>query len=608
MAMANKINPDDIKSVLIADSWSKGQITVKNIKNRKELSVYVYMDQPNPGIIELADGYKIGDFEDIRAIADYAREIKADIVIPTAAYPLEAGLADLLVERNIPVFGPLKTATRLESDKGFARRVVSECNENYVPRFMIFEEEKPALEYAESLGWKVAVKPVGLTGGLGVKVFGDQLWNKKDITSCIREVLEKDAQVLIEEKLTGEEFSLQCLVNDTFIVPTPPVQDFKKLLAGDQGPNTGSMGSYSDHDHLLPFLTEKDHQDALTILEGSIRKFIEITGRNCCGFLYGQFMKTQQGIKLIEFNFRPGDPEWMNTLSILQGNLLDVIIKVLNKEEVKPEFMNLATVCKYITPEKYPEKLHEILDASLDKSKLDELGVDFYYSASTDRRGRLNVGEERGIAFIATDATVPGACKKVEEAIATVKGSFRHRKDIGSEKMVRAQKMKMDVVIRHPEESEFIRVRDVIAECQPLIAHPIHFYKIILRYFNRTALVAELDGQLIGFTFCLESQNFPGRYFLWQIGVIPSCRYLGVGPMLVRTMEEEIGLRDGKEIEVTVEPDNPASLKLFEQLGYRNVSKEEGETLVIEEKDVVKDYYGPGRHHILLKKDLARRH
>ncbi len=203
-----------------------------------------------------------------------------------------------------------------------------------------------------------------MTGGLGVKVYGDQLLNKTDVVAYITEVLRKDSRVLVEEKLVGEEFSLQCMVNDNFIVPTPPVQDFKKLLAGDQGPNTGSMGSYSDHNHLLPFLTEKDYQDALIIIEESIKKFIEKTGHSCCGFLYGQFILTEKGVKLVEYNFRPGDPEWVNTLSLMKDNLLDVLIKVLNKEEAHPEFLNLATVCKYITPVNYPQNLHEVLDVS----------------------------------------------------------------------------------------------------------------------------------------------------------------------------------------------------------------------------------------------------
>lgn len=436
-----EINELLIKRVMIVGSWAKEQITIENISGNPDIEIFSYMDIRNPGIISKVKGYQIGSLYDISGIVNYVLEEKIDIVIITTASPLSIGLVDALEENHILAFGPVRLAARLESDKEFTRKLLKKYMPSAIPRFGVFEDAKSAIEHAEKLNWEVAVKPIGLTEGLGVRVFGEQLKDKNEVIRYIHQINNQkiggSSKVIIEEKIEGEEFTVQCFVHGDHIISTPAVQDFKKLLPGEKGPNTASMGSYSQKGYLLPFMEEKDYEKALEIIRGTLDGFRKETGKICSGFLYGQFMMTANGVKLIEYNFRPGDPEWMNTVIILKNNLLDVIIRLLQGDDQALYFENQATVCKYIVPEDYPEKLYQNLDVDLDEGAIRKIeGLKYYYSCGLDNAGKLNVGTERGIAFIAKAPTIEEANKKVEMAISLVNGKFYYRKDIGTKDMV----------------------------------------------------------------------------------------------------------------------------------------------------------------------------
>jgi phosphoribosylamine--glycine ligase len=311
---------------------------------------------------------------------------------------------------------------------------------NYV--FQTAQYSQPIqINYAEKLDWKVVVKPIGLTEGLGVKIFGDQLKNQDDVVNYIHKVFDKkiggDGKVLIEEKLQGDEFTIQCFVYGKHIISTPAVKDFKRLLPGDKGPNTASMGSYSDNGFLLPFMEQEDYLKAVNIIMKTLNVFNKETGEDCKGFLYGQFMKTKDGLKLIEYNFRPGDPEWLNTLLVMDDSLIDVIKYLMDEVQKPVNFENKATVCKYIVPEGYPKIMNQVLDVKFDSKKINELGVNIYYSSGLDNQGKLRVGCERGIAFISKEDSILKANEQIEKAISMIDGDFHYREDIGSEGMIK---------------------------------------------------------------------------------------------------------------------------------------------------------------------------
>lgn len=443
-----------MKKILVIGSWAKEQITIQNIKKDSSYRVFSYLDTPNPKIISLADGYFLGNISDVKSILNYAKKIKPDLTLITTAAPLACGVSDELIKEGWRVFGPRRLSAQLESNKVFARNLMKKYLPESLPEFRVFESGKKAVSYAAENDFQVAVKPIGLTEGLGVKVFGDQLKSKEEISHYINQILKggKNKKVIVEEKIQGQEFTLQCFVGNKIILPTPCVQDFKKLLPGDKGPNTASMGSYSAAGNLLPFMRQSDYDLAFEIMRETIFAFENETGQKPCGFLYGQFMITKSGIKLIEYNFRPGDPEWINTVFILKDNIAEVAEHILAGKRKDLKFEKKATVCKYITPENYPYRLNQTLKVDFSPAEAKKEGVGVYYSCGQGKEGQLEVGSERGIAFVGADKAIPDAAARVESVIAKVKGDFFYRQDIGKSEQIK-RKIKETKKIRPENEN-----------------------------------------------------------------------------------------------------------------------------------------------------------
>ncbi len=602
-----------ISNVLIVGSWAKEQITIENIKRNKQIKVYAYLDTKNPGILSLVDGYRIGNLKDIENIKDFCEKESIDLVLITTASPLQAGLVDLLEESDLYVFGPRQSCARLESDKAFARELVHEIAPEVIPKYSVFKNTEQAIDYAEELNWQVAVKPIGLTDGLGVKVYGDQLKNANEIKNYISQIYENQisghSQIIIEEKLQGEEFTVQALVYGEHLISTPAVQDFKKLLPGDRGPNTASMGSYSGTGHLLPFMQEEDYQKAVDVMKKTVIALQRETGYFVSGFLYGQFMLTAQGIKLIEYNFRPGDPEWMNTLRTLKNNLVEVIIDLFNEKEQELQFTPHTTLCKYIVPPDYPRMANQFLNVKIDKNILENNKTDIYYSSGLDSFAQLRVGDERGIALLTDSPSLEQSDEQIEKAMTGITGDFYYRQDIGNpgivkRKVRKCQAWREGITIREAKEDEFLQVYDLISQSPPLEKYFQHFYRIMLRYFSSTCLVAEYQKKLVGWQMGFISQNDHNTYFLWQIGIHPDLQGRGLGGLLLEATEKKAYESSCSRIEVTVDPENLASEKLFLKNGYFNVSQRIGNTIIVNQREAVRDYYSPGRHFMVYEKRI----
>lgn len=604
------------KRILVIGSWAKEEITIENIKKKKGLEVYAYIDTPNPGIIARADGYRLGSLYQVDDIVEYARQCRADLTIVTTAAPLAAGLVNRLEEKKMPVFGPTKEAARLEWDKAFTRELLEKHIPQAIPRFKVCKSIDEAVEFAKELDWQVAVKPTGLTDGLGVKVAGIQLDGQTEIIDYIKEIHENEisgnSRVIVEEKMTGEEFTIQCLVYKDMFIPTPAVQDFKKRDNGEKGPNTASMGSYSDASHLLPFMNNDDYEQAVRIVKKTLSAFKKETDEWCNGILYGQFMLCADGVKLVEYNFRPGDPEWMNTVSILQDNLAPILEKMITGQTTAPNFLRWATVCKYIVPPAYPYKMNEPLDVSLDSEALEKLGVKWYWSCGQDRDGKITVGTERGIALLAQGKTIDDANRKIEKAVAAIDGDFYYRSDVGSREIIKSKidhiygNCNAEITTRTGNQEDFLPVHNFVSACPPLENYAEHVYKILLRNFGDTCFIAEARNRIVGWVlgFFSQTHDIP-TYFLWQIGVAPFMQGFGIGKQLLADAEHALIEKGCKRIELTIDPVNTPSQKLFEALGYRNISDSENQTVTVAGNTAVKDFYRPNRHFMLYEKILA---
>lgn len=319
--------------------------------------------------------------------------------------------------------------------------------------FHSFDDPKTAKAFVKDMKMEVAVKPVGLTGGKGVKVQGEHLKTEADVCAYIDEIFEKHiggAGVVIEEKAIGEEFTLQSFCDGRDIAPMPLVQDHKRAFEGDEGPNTGGMGSYSDADHLLPFVHRDEYLRAVEI----VKKMIVAMKEEGCpyrGILYSQFMLTRDGPKVIEYNARFGDPEAMNVLTILSSDLTQVCQGIagghLNKVSVN--FQDKATVCKYVVPLGYGMESRSGLPIEVDEAAIEKEGARLYYAMVDEVNGKILTTSSRAVGVVGVDETMEKAEEACERALRHVKGEAIYvRHDIGKKDIVQRRKDHMDALRR----------------------------------------------------------------------------------------------------------------------------------------------------------------
>jgi phosphoribosylamine--glycine ligase len=258
--------------------------------------------------------------------------------------------------------------------------------------------------------------------------------------------------VQIEERLEGEEFSLQTITDGTTVIHCPLVQDHKRAYEGDRGPNTGGMGSYSCPDFSLPFLERDDVVKAKRINEQVIHALASETGEPYRGVLYGGFMATRDGVRLIEYNCRFGDPEAMNVLPILRGDFVDICSAAVRGElaDVPCSFERKATVCKYIVPRNYPNKTPD--GEQIDVPEIDRYALDlkWYWAAckQKDEGKDIYLTSSRSGAFVGLGDTLEQAEAIAERAASEVENGnpVRHRADIGRADVIDARISHMESI------------------------------------------------------------------------------------------------------------------------------------------------------------------
>ncbi len=392
-----------------------------------DCDLYACASNRNPGIDGLADGFEVLSEQDAEAIAEYAAGVDATLAVVGPESALEAGVADELDDAGVYTFGPRAADARIETDKAFQRRFMRDNDVPGCPDFEAFDDVEAACEYVEGYEGDVAVKPVGLTGGKGVKVTGDQV-TKSEATEYMRES-DWDEWV-VEERLVGEEFTVQAFVADGDLRTSPAVQDHKRAYEGDEGPNTGGMGSYSDATDHLPFMTPADYDAAVEILEAVVAAMPSYKG-----VLYGQFMLTAEGVSVVEFNARFGDPEAMNTLPVLETPFLDVLVAAREDADLPTlEFADRATVCKYAVPAGYPADPDAGARIEVDETAV---GDALLFYASVDRRDDgLYTTTSRSFAVVGVAETIADAEAQADAALGAVGDGLRVRHDIGTADLV----------------------------------------------------------------------------------------------------------------------------------------------------------------------------
>ncbi len=436
--------------VLVVGGGAREHAICDAVKRSKNTELYSVMKNVNPGIVKMSEDFLQEVETNIDAVIKYALDKKIDLAIVGPEAPLQAGLSNELKKQKISVCSPTKEAARIETDKEWMRNILKKHNIPGQIRFETFTSPKKAKKFIEDLNAEIAIKPIGLTGGKGVKVAGDHFNGIHEAMDYVQKVLDEkiggESKVLIEEKAVGEEFTLQAFSDGNTILPLHSVQDHKRLLPGDEGPNTGGMGAYSCSDGLLPFMEKTDYEQAANILQ----KIIEALKDEHCpyiGVIYGQFMLTSDGPKIIEINARFGDPEAMNILTLLKSDFIELCQAMVEGklDTKKIDIEKKSTVCKYVVPEGYGNQSMVGEKISVDEEQIKNTGSRLFYASVNKENNYVSTTSSRSLAVVGISDDLPKAEKICEQALGYIQGEhifIRH--DIGKDDLInkRIQHMK----------------------------------------------------------------------------------------------------------------------------------------------------------------------
>ena len=435
-----------MKNVLVVGSGAREVAVSRKISESKvEHTLFCASSEKNPQIESLCSGYLVCPLSHIKNICEYALLKKIDLVFIGPENPLADGVVNELEAVGISCVGPKKEVAMIETSKSFARDIIENCAPEKNPAKKSFKSLSGVESFINELNGEYVIKYDGLMGGKGVKISGEHLPSIKDGLKYAQSLVDMGGSFLVEEKLVGEEFSLMSFVDGKTCCHMPIVQDHKRAFEGDVGPNTGGMGTYSFANHSLPFLKNREVLDAQKTNELVAKQLLKKTGVPFVGVLYGGFMLTQRGVKVIEYNARLGDPEAMNVLCLMKTDFLKVCDQIiggsLSKNSV--EFDELSTVCKYAVPNGYPNKPAKgfVVDCKIED-------LDIYLASVKSSDGQVVARGSRTAAAIGKDKNVFVAEKFAERKISSIGGDLFHRKDIGTKELISRRIDRMEKILR----------------------------------------------------------------------------------------------------------------------------------------------------------------
>jgi phosphoribosylamine--glycine ligase (EC 6.3.4.13) len=420
-------------NVLVVGGGGREHAMVAAIaRSRNDPSIYAVMSKKNPGIAELCEDFLLEKETNVEKVVEFALSRNIELVVIGPEAPLAVGLADALEDAGISVASPKRKVAQLEFDKAWARNFMRTNNIAGCPVFDVFTDRGAMDAFIDKLG-NVAIKPSGLTGGKGVKVMGDQLPDVEAAKEYAASLLDQGS-VVVEENLVGEEFTLQAFVDGKNLAFMPTVQDHKRAFENDLGPNTGGMGSYNAPGEILPFLTAEDVEGSKQIMVDTVKALYKETGQKYRGTLYGQFMITKDGPRVIEFNARFGDPEAMNVLPLLETDYVDVLSAMASGtlDKLSVRFSKKATVCKYAVPAGYPDKPtkdREVVVGDIGNAVL-------FYSSVYEKGGKVYTTGSRAIAVVGVADSIGEAEKIAQNALENLSGDLHYRSDIGKAELI----------------------------------------------------------------------------------------------------------------------------------------------------------------------------
>ncbi len=393
----------------------------------------VFAAPGNGGTAAIAENVSI-DSGDGAAVAAFAEENGVDLVVIGPEAPLVSGVADAVRDAGIDAFGPGAAGAMIEGSKTFAKRIMAACD---VPTgfYGSFTDEGEAMLYLDEVGAPIVVKADGLAAGKGVTVAEDIETARAAVSECFAGRFgDAGATVVIEEFLRGPECSILVFTDGETVLPMAPSQDHKRAWENDEGPNTGGMGVYSP----VPIVTDEEHEAMIAVMERVVAQ-MRAEGIEYRGVLYGGFILTADGPKVLEFNARFGDPETQVVLPRLESDLAEVMVATAQGRlsEVSLEWSPQWAVCVVLASGGYPGTYETGKPISGVEKAAAREGVTIYHAGTKlTEDGTLLTAGGRVLNVTALGEEFSSARELAYEAVGDISwDGMYYRKDIGAKAM-----------------------------------------------------------------------------------------------------------------------------------------------------------------------------
>lgn len=407
--------------VLVVGSGGRCHAIVEALSKSPQVDK-IFCAPGNAGIAALAECVAIKETQ-VDALCDFAKSNDIELTVVGPEVALEAGIADTFKQNGLRIFGPTKAAAQIETSKQFAKDLMKKYD---VPTaaYETFEDFDAALAYVKSGSLPTVLKYDGLAAGKGVVIAETMEQAEEALRDMLLDSKFGKGKVVIEEYLEGPEFSLLCFVNGHDVYPMPVSQDHKRAYDGDKGPNTGGMGAYTE----LPFITDEDLEYAMqNIMRRTASAMVE-EGCAFCGVLYGGLMKTKQGIKVIEFNARFGDPETEVILPRIKSDICQVFCDIADGKQPTIEWNDFATLGIVLASKGYPGSYEKgfVIEGT------EDVDGSIYHMGTALKDGKYVTSGGRVMIVVCQAPTLREAQQKAAAEVAKIKcDNLFHRTDIG---------------------------------------------------------------------------------------------------------------------------------------------------------------------------------
>ena len=409
-------------NVLVIGSGGREHAIVEAL-SRSPKNPKIYCAPGNAGIAQLAECVAIKDTE-VEKLVEFAKANNVELTVVGPEAALAAGVVDRFQQEGLLIFGPTKAAAEIEASKDFAKRLMVKYD---VPTaaYATFSDFDEAMAYVRQGSLPTVLKYDGLAAGKGVVIATTMEEAEATLRDMLLDTKFGEGRVVVEEFLTGEEFSLMCFVAGGKICAMPVAQDHKRAYDNDEGPNTGGMGAYTE----LPFVTAEDHAYAMENIMQRVADAMVSEGTPFSGVLYGGLMKTPNGIKVIEFNARFGDPETEVVLPRLKSDAIDVFSAVARGEQPVAEWSEEATLGIVLASKGYPGSY----DKGFAIRGTERVECKLYHMGTQLKDGELVTAGGRVMFVVASAPTLREAQLKAREEISKIEcDNLFYRTDIGN--------------------------------------------------------------------------------------------------------------------------------------------------------------------------------